>query len=385
MKVYKILLFLIFIFSSFCFAWGKPDYCSNFYKKNNINAFKIDDFYAFDESNIFVICSAGIHSFAPTNIISSKNGGKTWRVRWSSTKTILNKLHFLDGKIGFAVGADYKSDEKNQSLILKTTNGGLNWKQIPFMGNDSIEDISFINKSVGFAVTEDGLLLKTINSGETWQTFETVVKPYVSQIYFSDEMNGWIITLENRFNETLQDEIRDGNIYRTQDGGKTWISQRERFWDLLKQWNPTEIRFQKVKFFTSKIGYVAAHFEQIEKKPNDAVNYLNYIGGAVFSTKNGGEIWDANLVTEDFGLNYAHFDTNGKFWVIPSRIFKINAIYSSSNFGKSWGLYSTKFTNGDADRIYFLNNKIGFLITRLGMENDNIYRTLDGGKTWQLR
>ena len=386
MKILKIyFLFLIILLSGYEIQ-AKTDYCSDYYKNNNISAFKIKDTYALDKNNIFVICHAGLSSLsAPENILASGNGGKSWQVRWTSSKVYLTKLNFLDEKIGFAVGGDYRN-KKESGLILKTNDGGSTWKQIPIKISALIEDIQFINRSEGFAISENGSLLKSTNGGESWQINETDIKPDAFHIDFSNKNTGWVLTLEKRFNEVRQDEIRDGNIYNTQNGGKTWISQRERFLALLKQWNPTEIRFQKVKFFDSKNGYIAADFKQIEKKPNDTESYVNYEGAAIFSTKNGGETWETNIVTTDLGLKDAYFGSSGNFWVIPTRVWQEEIIYSSNNFGELWNQHSTKFTEGETpSRIYFLNDKTGFLITDLGSGSDNIYRTLDGGETWEMR
>jgi Secretion system C-terminal sorting domain len=50
--------------------------------------------------------------------------------------------------------------------LLKTTNGGINWKVQIDLGLTGITEMKFINENTGWAVGSEGLVIKTTNGGE---------------------------------------------------------------------------------------------------------------------------------------------------------------------------------------------------------------------------
>lgn len=396
MKFFRIFFFPALILFGFCFAQAESmnsesdGYCGDDYKTSGFFAFKIDTFFAFDENNLLISCDGGLSSLgAATRILTSDNGGKTWAKRLELESSSIGKFIFPADKTGFAVGGLH-SDKTTKGRILKTIDGGLTWKDIPIEISEYLEDIQFIDKQRGWITSDKGNFLKTNDGGNTWTIIsqKPITKKELQSVNssFSDDISGWTITFEREFINNSQDVINDGDIYQTLDGGNTWKSQKEKFIALLQQWKPTGIRFQAIKFFDAKTGYIAAHFEQIQLKPNDGNRYIIFEGGAIFSTKDGGKSWETNILTTDLGLKDASFLQSGKFWMIPVRVWQTEKIFSTKDYGKSWEQLSTKFTDGGTpSRIYFLNDKIGFLITDLGYSADDLYRTLDGGKTWELR
>lgn len=389
----KISFAIIFFSLCLCFAQAKAadGYCGDNYKTSGSDAFKINAFHAFDGNNLVVACDGGTaYTSEPQTILTSNDGGKTWTNRLNLKDSSIGKFNFLDNKTGFAVGAHFPASDICEGLILKTTDGGLSWKNIPADISECLEDIQFIDRQTGWIATDKGSFYKTSDGGNTWTIVNqkplTKKELFFINSSFLENNTGWTITREREFINDKKDVIIDGDIYQTQDGGKTWRSRKEYFISLLQQWRPTEIRFQAIKFLDLKRGYVAAHFEQMQQKPDDGNRYIIYRGGVIFSTQNGGETWETKIITTDLGLNFASFSTNGKFWIIPVKVWQTEFIYSSIDFGKSWKKRSTKFTDGGKpSKIYFVNDKTGFMIADLGNNADDLYRTSNGGKTWRLR
>jgi photosystem II stability/assembly factor-like uncharacterized protein len=107
-------------------------------------------------------------SFAVSNsvVLLTTNGGVSWQRTYISQRTgeWCWKISFVSRLVGFV------SLERGNgfSYILKTTNGGFNWTEIPFMIYDQ-EGIGFINENTGWVGGFTNPTYKTTNGGATWQ------------------------------------------------------------------------------------------------------------------------------------------------------------------------------------------------------------------------
>ena len=60
-----------------------------------------------------------------------------------------------------------------QSVIVKTTDGGENWRRVGTEYSGIFRGIQFVDANVGYVVGSNGTVLKSIDGGESW--FETNV------------------------------------------------------------------------------------------------------------------------------------------------------------------------------------------------------------------
>jgi photosystem II stability/assembly factor-like uncharacterized protein len=179
-----------------------------------------------------------------------------WRTIPSGTTKQLLSISFGSDSVGYIGGRD--------SLLLKTTDGGLTWNPVNhsglyFPGKDIVH-VNFINPQVGYAVVANaanrfyfGFLFKTINGGANWSSVPDYwSSPY--RTFFFDEFNGYMIgkaayqgnviekfTADSSvkvtsfgnpyesmicidFYDTLTGITGDqkGKVYRTFDGGLNW-------------------------------------------------------------------------------------------------------------------------------------------------------------------
>ncbi|MDQ3022165.1 MAG: T9SS type A sorting domain-containing protein [Bacteroidota bacterium] len=99
-------------------------------------------------------------------VLRTTNGGSTWQRVHKTIRTgeWCWKISFVSRDIGFV------SIERSEgfSYILKTTNNGVNWTEIPFMEYDE-EGIGFVNENTGWVGGWTGPTYQTTNSGATWQ------------------------------------------------------------------------------------------------------------------------------------------------------------------------------------------------------------------------
>jgi photosystem II stability/assembly factor-like uncharacterized protein len=99
-------------------------------------------------------------------IIKTTNGGMSWdRVLITSrTGEWCWKISFISRNIGFVS----IERESGFSYILKTTDNGSNWSEIPFMAYDQ-EGIGFVNENTGWVGGWTGPTYQTTNGGANWQ------------------------------------------------------------------------------------------------------------------------------------------------------------------------------------------------------------------------
>ena len=92
--------------------------------------------------------------------LSYSNGGAVWTNIPKITSENLNGLAKLDGLQAIAVG--------NKGTIIKTSDMGINWKQISIPFEEDLLSIDFFDNKNGFISGKKGLFLASKDGGETW-------------------------------------------------------------------------------------------------------------------------------------------------------------------------------------------------------------------------
>ncbi|MGV3630016.1 MAG: T9SS type A sorting domain-containing protein [Bacteroidota bacterium] len=177
----------------------------------------------------------------------------------SGTDKKLNTISFPSSMVGYIGG--------NDSLLLKTSDGGRTWSEMNYSGvtfypgGEHILNLQFVSETVGFmTVGPYSGNYKTTDGGMTWETLspQTIILCYNQGMYFFDENNGFVggsgcftgetigrlsngDWTESNLDETMVADnyitdidflntsfglavSRSGYIYRTTDGGTNWDS-----------------------------------------------------------------------------------------------------------------------------------------------------------------
>lgn len=195
-------------------------------------------------------------------LLFSFDHGKTWRIKKFFRERIgeiqnvqLNRIVMFNSFVGIVIG--------NNGLILRTTNGGLNWHPIYAEGvTTHLNDVIFDSQENLFIVGSEGTLLFSNDLGQTWQDYSKAFSLLNAQeINFSSisifENFIWLvgdkgIVLKSnnygnswqrihtglRYNHFNQVHFRDnlhgtivgdkGIIRYSQDGGITWKSYQHK-------------------------------------------------------------------------------------------------------------------------------------------------------------
>ncbi len=138
---------------------------------------------------------------AKGRIMSSADGGITWRRRPSKTDADLNSIFFLsNGVKGWAAG---------DGIILRSGDGGAAWRKVLNI-NGRLRSIQFTDEKHGWAAGRNGILLQSTDGGLTWNRRESGTNRDITTVLFESRERGYLF---------------NGNhlLRRTTDGGRTWF------------------------------------------------------------------------------------------------------------------------------------------------------------------
>lgn len=154
-------------------------------------------------------------------IVHTSNSGANWVLQPNWTNEFpIDDIFFINRNLGWAVSNDFFF---HGSIILKTTNGGLNWSDSRYPDSTLVfNTIYFLDSATGFMSGASGLIYKTTNAGNNWFNcfIDTAYCSFLylmpkKQFYFIDNMVGFV--------SGGQIDIQ-GMIWRTTNGGAHWYT-----------------------------------------------------------------------------------------------------------------------------------------------------------------
>ena len=211
--------------------------------------------YVLAKTLLFVLTLAAFHCAIGSVVMADNNiARESLPTNWKSDAE-LTDVFFLNQNLGWAVGA--------QGVVLRTTNGGKDWREISQANNataselpldvklrnirsgkrtrstgianfqETYQPISCRFESVHFVDAKHGwvaggyeipyvgrsraVLMRTDDGGLTWHEVSGLMLPRINRIKFSDAHNGWAIGETGNLFQT--------GIFYTSNGGETWSSQ----------------------------------------------------------------------------------------------------------------------------------------------------------------
>jgi photosystem II stability/assembly factor-like uncharacterized protein len=192
------------------------------------------------------------------------SGAQNWTQINSGTTKKINTICFSSPSIGYLGG--------NDSLLMKTTDGGASWSQINFsginfaLGGAHILNLQFLNDNVGFmTVGPYSGSYGTSDGGLTWNLINLAGNHCYNQgLYFFDENNGFI-----GGSGCFQGEIISSIVNQNWLTG-TWNAQV-----LNSPLNISTNYITDIDFYDNNYGLAVSK------------------SGYVFKTSNGGVSWDS--------------------------------------------------------------------------------------------
>ncbi len=185
-------------------------------------------------------------------------------------------LTFINETTGFAIS--------NFGAIIKTTDGGSNWEQLSSPVNFFLSRIQFTDSQTGYIIggdTTGGYLLKTVDAGQTWQlnNLDTPGKDRPTGMFFLNNTTGF---------------ISGKKLFRkTTDGGRTW---------------------------SEVMGAVSENINDVSFK-NAGEGYATSDNGKYFKTVDGGKTWQSMLSNTSDHLERVYFAESRSYTKCRANVF----------------------------------------------------------------
>ena len=156
------------------------------------------------------------HIFLVSNILKQQTAAVHWVTQYSTNvNQEMYSMQFLNSSTGYIVGYDTTT---YNTLIFKTTNGGINWNSIIVGYEFHCHNLYFVNENTGFTISTVGHISKTTNGGYNWIS-QTVPnwQNYFTSVYFVNANLGYIVGFDGSIGRDI--------IKRTSNGGINWIDR----------------------------------------------------------------------------------------------------------------------------------------------------------------
>jgi photosystem II stability/assembly factor-like uncharacterized protein len=283
----------------------------------------------------------------------------------------LNDVYFINDSVGWAVG--------NNSAILKTINGGATWTNQYAPRWHNLQSVHFINEKTGWSVGDDKFIIKTTDGGKSWNDSEINSDLYSfkpSCVYFLNDSVGW---------EGSGYYYSGGTVYillhSTKDGGKTWKTVMID----MNSYSPYS-GFMKIDdlIFTDDMngfGVGTGGTTCFFIRTNDGGQHWEYKAWydiATFIRKTISVIDSDHIYLSASNDHYWFTEDGGKNWIEHTTLDK----YDINGKNRFFKFHFTDTLNGIATYglSYGDNNDATF--HDYYEINGQTYRTNDGGNTW---
>ena len=259
-------------------------------------------------------------------LLKTTDGGLNWKTSAAPTVSIVRDIFFLDEQNGWLVCEanqyELKSSLDTRAYLMRTTDGGENWKRVELKGFD-VDSVLvravFSRGGRGWAFGEQGAIYTTRDSGETWERLQSPTRHLLLGGTFVDDDRGWIVGA-------------GATIIQTSDGGDTWYQSR------LPQVEK-RVRSTAASFIDNRNGWAVGS------------------AGNVVHTANGGRTWEKQETGVYVDLFDVKFVDAREGWAVGAE----GTIIHTADGGLHWTTERSE-TQHPLERVFFTDRTRGWAV-----------------------
>lgn len=268
-------------------------------------------------------------------IYHSDDGGKNWKIQYTAPgRKSLQDITFPDKRVGYAVGP--------QGKILKTTDAGKKWQSQVSGTTADLYGIDCVDHTRCWVVGGLGTILYTEDGGASWAQQISGTERQFEEVFFSDEFNGWIVGKSG---------AASNDVLHTTDGGYTWVKQ------------PTGTN---------------SHFDDIQCLDQNCWIVGSGVKVNMMQTVDGGASWTPIVLPNKEGLKAIQFVTFATGYVAGDKV-----ALKTTDGGLTWQPLNID-PRWRFNDLFFVDENTGCGAGYTGGRSARIYCTSDGGRTWNL-
>ena len=299
----------------------------------------------------WVATGLGWTEHTPSALLSTRDGGKTWKLLVNEVGEVTRRLSFVSPQLGWRIFSWGK--------VQITQDGGLSWSPFSLGAEeDCAIDLHFVDAQDGWVITCSYDLLRTQDGGKTWTLLPEPPAPALGgwqAVDFLNRNHGWAA-----FTDHATDSSQFLILVETIDGGQTW-----------------QIVYDSENQTPESAGLL---LDTHELTFSDALRGWLATGGDIFATQDGGANWQ---IVQSGTINALHkilqVNHHLGFAVVDAGGFGWDALMKTADDGQSWTqIYPALFPLGE---LQFFDAQQGIgTAYNLG----TILKTSDGGRSWKI-
>ncbi|MBP6004115.1 MAG: hypothetical protein KA746_11825 [Pyrinomonadaceae bacterium] len=254
-------------------------------------------------------------------MLSTNDGGTTWKAEPRFTTDTIREIHFTDENNGWLLCERniFTRGQNAVSYLRRTNDGGKTWERVEFedAGHERVVKLLFNKLGTTTAFGEGGIFYKLQEDGRTW-------KKSLSPIRF--------LLLGGAFGSGPSGAIAGagGTILFTSDSGLTW--------EPATIIGKSDARFNAVHFVGEHLGWAVGS------------------RGSIIAATGGGRLWRTQESGVDADLNDVFFTSSNDGWAVGDD----GTIIRTRNGGNQWTLVNSHVKH-KIERIVF-NGKRGWAV-----------------------
>jgi len=273
-------------------------------------------------------------------MIKTSNGGQTWTTLTSVSNWGLFGVHYLDKDTGFIAGGFIGFAKSIEELHI-TNNGGASFSTVTGGSGAILQDIYFVDNKTGFAVgiysdifgtSDTNVIIKSVDNGTNWSLLNTGFMDPLYAIHFVDSDTGFVCG-------------KNGAFARTTNGGASWT----------KIVTNTSNNLRDVYFINADTGIVVGDLglvmtssdggktftkkilgtEHLYSVVMTSVKHAFTVGekGVIFHSTNSGISWASMTSKTGANLYALTFGTPSKAWAVGDSgvVVALDSIFSMAD------------------------------------------------------